>query len=117
MTGFIDLVVEYEDRFYLIDYKSNHLGANDQAYTSDKLQQAITHHQYDLQYLIYNVALMRYLKRKVTNFNFDTHMGGVCYLFLRGMSGQPGAGVFCDKPSEKLILKLDKLLGKFGGLE
>lgn len=117
MTGFIDLTVEYEGRFYLIDYKSNHLGTNDQAYTSDKLQEAISHHQYDLQYLIYHVALMRYLKSKLANFNFDTHMGGVCYLFLRGMSGQPGAGVFFDKPSEQLILKLDKLLSKFGGLE
>jgi len=116
MTGFIDLVVQQDGKFYLIDYKSNHLGANDEYYSQAHLKEAISHHQYDLQYLIYHVALVRYLKSRIPNFDFDKDMGGVCYLFLRGMSGQAGAGVFYDKPSESLINKLDLLLTKYGGL-
>jgi exodeoxyribonuclease V beta subunit len=117
MIGFIDLVVQFDNKFYLIDYKSNHLGLNDESYSQENLQAAISHHQYDLQYLIYHVALVRYLESRIPDFDFDTHIGGVCYLFLRGMSGLPGAGVFIDKPSESFIQKLDALLTRFGGFQ
>lgn len=113
MTGLIDLVVEHDEKFYLIDYKSNHLGNQPADYATGQLQQAVHAHHYDLQYLIYCVALNRYLARRIPAYNYDSHFGGVMYLFLRGMQGQsyPGSGVFFDRPDEELITKLDRALG------
>ena len=61
MTGFIDLVVEHDNRYYLIDYKSNDLGTAQDNYSTASLSNAVRQHQYDLQYLIYCVALNRYV--------------------------------------------------------
>ena len=110
MTGFIDLIVQYHGKYYLIDYKSNDLGTGSESYQLFKLKEAIEHHQYDLQYLIYTVALCRYLKQRISNYSFDEHFGGVCYLFLRGMQGTTGSGVFTDRPTKALIDTLDDLL-------
>jgi len=111
MTGLIDLVVRHENRYYLLDYKSNHLGNNLESYLPDSLQRAITHHQYDLQYLIYTVALHRYLRQRLADYQYDTHFGGVYYLFLRGMhKDRANSGVFFDRPEVSLIQHLDDVL-------
>jgi exodeoxyribonuclease V beta subunit len=110
MTGFIDLVVLHDNKYYLVDYKSNDLGPEQTDYADPNLGQAIRHHQYDLQYLIYCVALNRYLKQCQPQYNYADDFGGVCYLFLRGMSGKPGDGIFFDLPDQKLIERLDQLL-------
>jgi exodeoxyribonuclease V beta subunit len=111
MTGLIDLVFGHDGRFWLVDYKSNHLGNTTTDYDRPQLQQAIDHHQYDLQYLIYSVALHRYLRTRVPGYTFDSHFGGVCYLFLRGMAG-PGkdTGVYFHRPEEGFIDQLDAVL-------
>ncbi len=110
MTGYIDLVVKHNDKYYLIDYKSNDLGPDNNAYGKEALSEAIKQHQYDLQYLIYTVALNRYLKQCDTSYDYRQHFGGVCYLFLRGMNGKTGNGVYVDHPAETLINSLDSLL-------
>lgn len=110
MTGYIDLIVCHEDQFYLIDYKSNDLGPSQLSYTNEAVTEAVKHHHYDLQYLIYCVALNRYLMQRVVDYDFDQHFGGVRYLFLRGMDGSLLSGVFSDRPEFALISKLDKLL-------
>ncbi|MDP7360881.1 MAG: exodeoxyribonuclease V subunit beta [Pseudomonadales bacterium] len=114
MTGLIDLVFEYEGRFYLADYKSNHLGNSQQDYAPDKLLGAIQSHRYHLQYLIYSVALHRYLQQRVSGYDYDVHFGGAYYLFLRGMAGRehPGEGVYFDRPVKPLLQQLDVLFGK-----
>tara|TARA_R110002072_G_scaffold46082_8_gene127948 strand:- start:11894 stop:15385 length:3492 start_codon:yes stop_codon:yes gene_type:complete len=110
MTGYIDLIVAHEGRYYLIDYKSNDLGSTQNAYAVAPLTEAVKHHHYDLQYLIYCVALNRYLKQRVPDYQYATHFGGVFYLFLRGMDGSTAAGVYADQPDEVLINHLDQLL-------
>lgn len=110
LKGFIDLTFEYQGQFYIADYKSNHLGHQFEHYHQDAMSQAIISHQYDLQYIIYTLALHRYLTLRLPQYDFDTHMGGSYYLFLRGMSGDhPLSGVFYDKPPKALILALDAL--------
>lgn len=111
MHGFIDLVFTYEGRYYVADYKSNWLGPNAAAYTRDKLTEAINSHGYALQYLIYSVALHRQLQLRLPDYHYDTHFGGVYYLFLRGMNPHqgPGAGVYHDRPAYQLIQQLDEL--------
>lgn len=110
LKGFIDLTFEYQGKFYIADYKSNHLGDSFQAYHQRALQQAITEHSYHLQYIIYSLALHRYLALRLPDYDYDNHFGGCYYLFLRGMSTQePGFGVYYDKPPKALILALDAL--------
>ncbi|MEX2363193.1 MAG: exodeoxyribonuclease V subunit beta [Balneolaceae bacterium] len=108
MKGFIDLTFRVNGRYYILDYKSNHLGDSSENYTPEALQTEIFHSAYDLQYHIYATALHRFLKQKMSDYDYDQHFGGVLYVFLRGVNLQnPGSGVFFDKPPKKLIEKLD----------
>ena len=112
MTGLIDLVFESGGKYYLVDYKSNHLGDNPGEYDESHLSEAIRQHQYDLQYLIYSVALTRYLRRRLPDFDYDRDFGGVRYLFLRGMNGvNDETGIYADKPDAAFLARLDRVLG------
>ena len=109
ITGFIDLVFEHEGRYYIADYKSNLLGLRLADYAPDALAKAVFERRYDLQYLLYIVALHRYLQQRVPNYHYDQHMGGAYYLFLRGMRPEHGPcyGVYFDLPPRSLIETLD----------
>mgnify|MGYP001825983784 CR=1 FL=1 len=111
MKGFIDLIFEHHGRYYVVDYKSNHLGDTCDDYRSDALQRAMVEHRYDLQYLIYTLAVHRYLKLRLPGYDYDANFGGVYYLFLRGMDAQYGEqrGVYFERPEKTLIEKLDAL--------
>jgi exodeoxyribonuclease V beta subunit len=102
LTGFMDLVLAFEGRYYVLDYKSNKLPD----YTPAQLQQAMLAHRYDVQYTLYLLALHRLLKSRLADYDYDRHVGGALYLFLRGMD-QPGAGLYADKPPKALIEALD----------
>ena len=112
LRGFIDMVFEYDGRFWLVDYKSNHLGDHLDDYTPDRLSTAMAHHHYFLQYHLYVVALHRYLATRIADYEYDRHFGGVYYLFLRGMTPASGhrRGVYFDRPSEALVQALSKEL-------
>ncbi|HRX69821.1 MAG: exodeoxyribonuclease V subunit beta [Candidatus Competibacteraceae bacterium] len=116
MKGFIDLVFEAEGRFYLVDYKSNWLGPEPAAYQPERLAEAMAREAYVLQYLIYTVALHRYLGLRVLDYDYERHFGGVFYLFLRGMDPARGAecGVFHDRPASALVTALDASMGRGG---
>lgn len=106
LKGFIDLVFEHEGRFYVLDYKSNWLGASDEAYRDETMQAAVLAHRYELQYLFYLLALHRLLKVRLPDYDYDRHVGGALYLFLRG-SGAPSRGVFAARPPRAVIEALD----------
>ncbi|HEX7341149.1 MAG TPA: exodeoxyribonuclease V subunit beta [Rhodanobacteraceae bacterium] len=109
MTGIIDLVFWHAGQWWIVDYKTNNLGGHAGDYTPDKLPAAIAAHDYDLQYLIYTVALHRWLRLTLgETYDYERDVGGVRYLFLRGMTA--GEGVFADKPPRALIETLDHLL-------
>jgi exodeoxyribonuclease V beta subunit len=114
LKGFIDLVFVHRGRWYIVDYKSNHLGDRMADYGPANLQSAMAKHHYYLQYLLYTVALHRYLKFRMQNYDYRTHFGKVYYLFLRGMSPyyNPGHGVFQDRPTSGLIEALSSLFEK-----
>ncbi len=117
VTGIIDLVFAVDGRFYLADYKSNHLGYALANYAPAMLEQAMVDRRYDLQYLIYTLALHRYLGLRLPDYDYDTHFGGVYYLFLRGMRSAHGSrfGVYFTKPERALIERLDgELFGAEG---
>ncbi len=106
MKGFIDLIFEHHGRYYLADYKSNTLPD----YGPESLLSAMSEAHYYLQYLIYSVALHRYLKKRLPGYDYQKDFGGVFYLFIRGMSKSTDQqGVYFDKPSLALIEALDAL--------
>ncbi|MCL2918842.1 exodeoxyribonuclease V subunit beta [Shewanella litorisediminis] len=110
LKGFIDLCFSHNGRFYIADYKSNHLGDTLGHYHRDAMHSAIQDHHYDLQYLLYTLALHRLLRSRLAHYDYDKDIGGCFYLFLRGMSASvPGSGVFFDKPPKLLIEALDAL--------
>ena len=113
LRGFIDLSFRQGDRFYLADYKSNQLGRLPGDYGPDKLRASMEHHDYVLQYHLYTVALHRHLGRRLPGYDYDSHMGGAYYLFLRGMAPESpgGLGIFYDRPPRRLIEALSACLG------
>jgi exodeoxyribonuclease V beta subunit len=112
LRGFIDLVFEHGGRWYVVDYKSNHLGPHADDYAQPRLIAAMLEHHYFLQYHLYVVALHRYLAQRLPGYDYDRHFGGVYYLFLRGMAPEHGGGngVFFDRPSRQLIEHLSGAL-------
>lgn len=106
LRGFIDLVFKFEGKYYVVDYKSNWLGECVDAYSQEALEKVMCDHRYDLQYQLYCLALHRFLKGRLSNYQYQTHFGGVYYLFLRGM---PEQGIFYHLPQQEFIEELDKL--------
>ena len=84
LTGVIDLAFEHEGRWYLVDWKSNHLGHDPAAYSPESLQLAMMQHHYVLQYHLYLMALERFLATRIPDWDAATMMGGVAYAFVRG---------------------------------
>lgn len=108
LKGFVDLVFEHGGRYFVLDYKSNWLGTSDAAYRQDVMQEAVLAHRYELQYLFYCLALHRLLKVRLPDYDYDRHVGGALYLFLRGVSA-PSRGVFVARPPREVIGWLDEV--------
>ena len=117
LKGFIDLVFEHHGQYFILDWKSNHLGYTPDDYAGASLARAMADHGYHLQYLLYALALDRYLRLRVPNYRYDTHFGGVLYLFVRGVrpawltADDTAPGVFFHRPAVATIRTLEQLLG------
>ena len=116
LEGAIDLVFEAQGRYWIVDWKSNFLGPTAQHYGPDALGEAMDRHHYHLQYLLYTVALHRYLRTRMQNYAYASHIGGALYLFVRGVrpawmrADGAAAGVYACRPSAALIEELSALL-------
>jgi len=102
LTGFLDLVFEHDGRYWVVDYKSNRLDR----YDAPALQAAVLHKRYEVQYTLYLLALHRLLQARLPDYDYDRHIGGAVYCFLRGIES-PGAGVHLQRPPRALIEQLD----------
>ena len=110
LKGFIDLIFEHQGRYYVIDYKSNYLGPDNSAYTQGAMREKMLSSRYDLQYVLYTLALHKLLKvRLKAQYRYEQHMGGVAYLFLRGQAAS-GCAAFTDLPPASLIMALEQYL-------
>ncbi|MBC8745692.1 MULTISPECIES: exodeoxyribonuclease V subunit beta [Paraburkholderia] len=112
VKGFIDMIVEHDGRFWIVDWKSNHLGDTAADYAAAPLEAAMASHAYHLQALLYTVALHRYLKTRVRDYAYDTHIGGYLYLFVRGVrpdwrDADAAAGVHRRRAPFELVALLD----------
>ena len=120
LKGFIDLVFEHEGRYFILDWKSNHLGDTPAHYARAALAAAMSEQGYHLQYLLYAVALDRLLRTRIADYDPERHFGGAVYLFVRGVrpgwhdaDGQP-SGVFFDRPAPATIRRLSALFDAAG---
>ncbi|HBF29742.1 PD-(D/E)XK nuclease family protein, partial [Rhizobium sp.] len=107
LTGFMDLVLLHQGRYYVLDYKSNRL-AN---YLPEALQQAMLQHRYDVQAALYGLALHRLLKSRLPGYNPAQHLGGALYLFLRGID-QPSCGLLHLSLPVELIEEMDEVFSR-----
>jgi exodeoxyribonuclease V beta subunit len=112
MRGFIDMVFRHEERYYLVDWKSNHLGDGYEFYHARRLVTPMQEELYSLQYHIYTLALHQYLRRRLPAYRYERHFGGVAYVFLRGVDRRRGPefGVFVDTPHPDLVHALGSAL-------
>jgi exodeoxyribonuclease V beta subunit len=118
LKGFIDLVLEHDGRYFIVDWKSNHLGDTAADYAEAPLAEAMAGHAYHLQALLYGVALDRLLQRRVPGYDAGRHFGGTLYLFVRGV--RPGwttdrgapAGVHFHRPSPAALQRLSALFDR-----
>ena len=101
----------HNNQYYIADYKFNSLGGNATAYSNASLDLAMLEKRYDLQMVIYVLALHRLLKYRIAEYDYDKHIGGGVYLFLRGFQSASGGRVV-TKPAKILIETLDDLFGK-----
>ena len=130
LTGSIDLVFQWQERWWVADWKSNWLGRRDSQgqvvacgpadYNQPAMAELMARSHYPLQAHLYLVALHRYLLWRLPGYDPAHHLGGYAYVFLRGMAGpaaqaeaQQGAGVpgvLVDTPPLTRLLALDALL-------
>lgn len=119
LSGSIDAVLRFPGpRYIVVDYKTNllrdaaHPGMERlvEGYGPSALATAMMDAHYPLQALLYNAALHRYLRWRQPDYDPRTHLGGIMYLFLRGMAGSPEHGVFQWQPPAELVLALSELL-------
>ncbi len=96
IRGFVDVIFQWKGKFYIADWKSNLL---ETGYEQESMERSMTESQYHLQYRLYAVAAMRWLKQAMGNrFNFSIHFGGVFYFYLRGMEASGRTGIYYVPP-------------------
>jgi exodeoxyribonuclease V beta subunit len=107
LKGFIDLTLEQDGRYWVLDYKSNYIA--DGHYDSPALIQQMLTHRYDVQAALYAVAIHRLLQSRLADYKPQEHLGGALYWFLRGGEAANKGVLALDIPLE-LVNKLDALL-------
>ncbi len=112
MKGYIDLVLQHQERFFLLDWKSNYLGPTIDHYGRDVLGDVMRAEFYVLQYHLYVLALCQYLRLRNPAFRYESDFGGVVYVFIRGIDQRrsPDCGIYFDRPKTALINALGKTL-------
>jgi len=111
VKGYIDMLFEAGGKFYVVDWKSNWLGDTPSDYTPEKLAREILRQHYYLQYLIYTIAVEKFLQWRVRDYHYDRCFGGVWFIFLRGVFPEvPGSGIYYDRVPGKLIDEIGKYL-------
>ncbi len=111
LTGAVDLVFRREQRYYIVDWKSNRIDGRQRSFAPEHLGREMAENAYFLQYLIYTVAVHNYLVGSLDGYSYDRHMGGVFYVFLRGVGRESGQGIYFARPAEALIHDLSELFG------
>jgi exodeoxyribonuclease V beta subunit len=106
LKGFMDLVFEHQGQYFVLDYKSNKLSS----YDTQSLNTSMLAERYDVQAALYIVALHRLLGVRLSDYDYDRHIGGAVYIYLRGVDQQDTSSVWFAKPDRHYVEALDALL-------
>lgn len=110
MTGKIDLFFRHNNKYYILDWKSNYLGATLDDYSQKALSDAMDINNYHLQYYIYTFAIQKFLKSRLGDvFDYERDFGGVLYLFIRGIRQGKTNGIFYAKPTLEQLELMENL--------
>nr|BET44737.1 MAG: exodeoxyribonuclease V subunit beta [Candidatus Aschnera chinzeii] len=110
LNGYIDALILWKSKYYIIDYKSNWLGENELFYNQTNIKNSIIKHRYDIQYQLYTLAIHRHLKNKLIFYNYQQHFGGIIYIYIRGINiDNPGYSIYHTIPNVQCINELDLL--------
>jgi ATP-dependent exoDNAse (exonuclease V) beta subunit len=97
--GYIDMIFEYNGKYYLVDWKSNYI---EDGYSYEKIRNNIINMHYSLQINLYIEALIRWIRRFSQDYSYDRYFGGVYYLYMRGINPlRPGDGIFFHRPDRE----------------
>ena len=112
LKGYMDLVFERNGLFYLVDWKSNYLGTDPADYSRGRLAEVMARERYNLQSLFYTVALHQYLAQRLPDYSYESHFGGLFYIFLRGVGLDHGSacGIHHDLPAADFVTRLSRML-------
>ena len=110
LTGFIDLVFRHDNRFFILDWKSNLLSGRADGFSETAVEEEMFDHHYILQYHLYILAFHRFLKTRMIGYSYDRDFGGVYYLFTRGIHPGSRKGIFFDLPSIEVVRAMDECL-------
>ena len=111
MNGKIDLFFKAGNKYYVLDWKSNFLGDTVEDYEGQGLLDAMTAGNYHLQYHLYSLAVYKYLRSRLQDFDYDRDFGGVIYIFLRGVRLGRESGLFLTRPDLKVVMEMEELFG------
>lgn len=111
MNGKVDLFFKHNNKYYILDWKSNFLGNNLEAYDLPRLHIAMNEHNYHLQYLIYTLAIKKFLEFRIPAFDFERDFGGVFYLFIRGIREDGKTGIYYHLPSLERLKRVENIAG------
>jgi exodeoxyribonuclease V beta subunit len=113
LGGVLDLAFPHDGKWWIVDWKSNQLGAADLRYGAEVLSDVMMEAHYTLQYHLYLLAMHRFLRTRVAQYDPATHWGGVAYAFVRGIGeDDPTRGWFVDVPTPALLDALDAAVGR-----
>ena len=111
LRGEIDHLYQHDGRYYILDYKTNHLGNRPADYTPEKIREAMNDHHYWLQAALYQVALHRLLQKRLPDYDPARHLGGIEYHYLRGIDpAEPENGKYGWNYPPEFIAALDRIL-------
>ncbi len=110
VNGKLDLFFGLGDKYYILDWKSNYLGDTLADYSPLSLARAMNDNNYHLQYLIYTLAVKKYLHTRLKNFDYELHFGGVIYLFVRGIRSGSETGVYVNRPTFQQVHRLEDMM-------
>jgi exodeoxyribonuclease V beta subunit len=111
LQGFIDMVFTHNGRYYILDWKSNHLGMKMSDYNQGTMHNSMCRSAYILQYHLYTLALDRLLKMRLPGYSYDNHFGGALYLYLRGISADSAmGGIYYGRPLPEFIRRAGEVM-------
>ncbi|MBD3314985.1 MAG: hypothetical protein GF344_04305 [Chitinivibrionales bacterium] len=100
ILGYVDLLFRYRDRYYILDWKSNHLPS----YSPASLKQSMKEKGYTIQKMLYTLATDHWLRSRLPAYDFNHHFGGVIYCFMRGARENGDTGFIVSRPPSKKAL-------------